>query len=116
MFAMTLVLATIPGPLGVPVARPDRAVIRVSGVGYPPARMEAPRGRLMARRAAEVRAVRKLATRLGLGRRATLRGFRYVSEDERPDGSVEVWVEYRRRPGTRRGACPGNTRTGRLVR
>jgi len=73
------------------------AIVRATGVGRPPARMAGPRGRLMARRAAEVVAVRNLATKLGHGRRATLRGFRYVSTRYRPDGSVEVTVESARR-------------------
>jgi hypothetical protein len=48
----------------------------------------------MARRAAEVVAVRNLATRLGCGRRARIRGFRYAATTYRADGSVEVVVEY----------------------
>ena len=69
-------------------------VVRASGVGYPPPRMRGVRGRLMARRAAEVVAVRNLATKLGYTRRATIRGFRYASTAYRADGSVEVVVEY----------------------
>ncbi len=78
-----------------PAARPV-VVVRATGVGHPPPRMAGPRGRLMARRAAEVVAVRNLATKLGMGHRAALRGFRYVSTRHRPDGSVEVTVETTR--------------------
>jgi hypothetical protein len=47
----------------------------------------------MAKRAAEVVAVRNLATKLGYGDRARLTGFRYVSAHSRSDGSVMVVVE-----------------------
>lgn len=75
---------------------PATQVIRASGVGYPPRHLRGPQARLMARRAAETRALRNLARKLGLGPRAVIRGFRYVEEVRRPDGSCRVTVEYRR--------------------
>lgn len=71
------------------------APVRASGIGYPPRGMRGPQGNLMARRAAEVVAVRNLAARLGHGWSAHLRGFRYVSTTYRRDGSVLVVVEAR---------------------
>ena len=56
---------------------------------------------MMARRAAEVVAVRNLAKKLGYPRRATIRGFRYVSTEYLDDGSVRVTAEY-----PLRGCCP----------
>ncbi len=76
-------------------------LIRVTGVGHPPLHMTGVRARLMARRAAEVRAVRNLASTLGCGGRAVVRGFRYASTAYQADGSVEVVVEY----VPRRGEC-----------
>ena len=76
---------------------PDSVVVvRATGIGYPPPRVRNPRARLMARRAAEVSAVRNLARRLGHGDHATLHGFRYVSTRYLVDGSVEVTVEKTR--------------------
>lgn len=71
-----------------------RRVVRATGIGRPPARMRGTRARLMARRAAEVVAVRNLAGKLGLGRSATVRGFRYLPARLLPDGRIEVTVEY----------------------
>ena len=68
-------------------------VVRAEGIGKPPRRMSGARAKLMARRAAEVRAVRNLAIKLGYGRRAAVRGFRYVSTEYLVDGSVRVMVE-----------------------
>jgi len=48
----------------------------------------------MAKRAAEVRAVRNLAGKLGRPQTTTIRGFRYVSTTYRADGSARVVVEY----------------------
>lgn len=75
--------------------------IRVTGVGNPPRNVSGAQARLMARRAAEVIAVRNLATTLGCSRRAVISGFRYASTTYRADGSVEVVVEHI--PG--RGKC-----------
>ena len=68
------------------------------GIGHPPRRMKGARARLMARRAAEVVAVRNLARKLGYGPRATVRGFCYVSTEYLVDGSIRVTVEYTRTP------------------
>ena len=70
-------------------------VIRVSGIGRPPSRLRGTRARLMARRAAEVRAVRNLAAVLGRDMPTTIRGFGYVDTSYRADGTVVVTVEYR---------------------
>jgi hypothetical protein len=75
--------------------RQPGATVRASGIGYPPRHMRGPQARLMARRAAEVVAVRNLTRTLGHGWSARVRGFRYVSTTYRPDGSVLVVVETR---------------------
>ena len=90
LFAIAIV---VPGPLGQPATRSPVRVIRAMGLGHPPPQMSGGQARLMARRAAEVRAVRNLAVKLGFGRRARVRGFRYTATRYRPDGSVEVVVE-----------------------
>ena len=71
-------------------------VVRATGIGRPPPQMRNPRARLMARRAAEVVAVRNLAVKLGRGRHAIVRNFRYVSTRYRTDRSVVVTVESTR--------------------
>ncbi len=94
-----------PGPA--PASQPaPRTTLRVTGVGYPPARLSGPRARLMARRAAEVVAQRNLAAELarlstgvggaGVAHRPSARiaGFRYVAQRDLPDGSVEVTIEW----------------------
>ena len=79
-----------------PPKKPHLGVVRAVGIGKPPRRMRGAQAKLMARRAAEVRAVRNLAIKLGYGRRATVRGFRYVSTEYLVDGSVRVMVEIPR--------------------
>lgn len=71
-------------------------VIQATGIGHPPPWLKGARARLMARRAAEVLAVRNLSRKLGCRRRTTLSGFRYVSTDYLPNGAVRVTVEYPR--------------------
>ena len=88
-----------------PASRP--AVIRATGIGKPPRGKSPVVARLMARRAAEVVAVRNLARKLHsqprpgsrsyTTHRATrIAGFRYLQPVYRPDGSVEVTVEMSR--------------------
>ncbi len=98
----------VPGPLGSradtrrwPPAAPSHTR-RAPGLGCPPPHITGSRATMMARRAADVVAVRNLANKLGLGRRARMRGFRYVLTEYRPDGSVMVVVEYPRTPVRRR--------------
>lgn len=67
-----------------------------TGIGRPPPNIRGGRARLMARRAAEVIAVRNLARKLGLGARATVGGFRYLPAKYLPDGRVEVTVVLNR--------------------
>lgn len=94
------------------------AAIRATGIGEPPPGRPSAQSRLMARRAAEVTAVRNLAAKLhdlpvdsteGTGRITTatcVRGFRYGSSRLLPNGRVEVTIEF---PLTRRGACDAPT-------
>lgn len=76
-------------------AAPAQRVIVVSGEGRAPARMRGPQARLMARRAAEVVALRNLAHELNLPTPATLTRFRFISAAHRSDGSVVVVLEWR---------------------
>ena len=92
--ALVMIAASLPGPLGLPDSDRSVQVIRATGVGHPTPGLPPAQAKLMARRAAEVRAVRALAAKMGYHRRATIRGFRYVSTTYRPDGTVEVVVEY----------------------
>ncbi len=81
--------------------QPD-GFVTANGIGRAPARMHGAQARLMARRAAEVVAVRNLALKLRnrdrpmrYGSRslhATIRGHRYLSEQTLPDGTVVVTV------------------------
>ena len=80
-----------------PVKRPsDVKHVVATGIGRPPPNIRGGRARLMAKRAAEVIAVRNLARKLGLGSRATVRGFRYLPAKYLPDGRVEVTVVLNR--------------------
>jgi hypothetical protein len=90
------------------------AAIRTTGIGKPSPGRPSAQSRLMARRAAEVVAVRNLAAKLhnvsvdsteGTGHitmATRIRGFRYRSSRLLPDGRVEVTVEL---PLTHRSAC-----------
>lgn len=78
--------------------RPVRAasrgveVIQATGVGRRPPQMKDPHARLMARRAAEVVAVRNLSSEMR-HRGRDLRGFRYVSYQTLSDGRIQVTVQ-----------------------
>jgi len=78
--------------------------VRAEGVGRPRPGVTGPRARLLARRAAEVTAVRNLAARLGCRQACTIRGFRYVLTEDLDDGSVRVVVEKQIEPRAPR-AC-----------
>lgn len=88
--ATMIALAGIGGPAaayGPPVVQ-----VEAVGVGYPPARMQGAQGRLMARRAAEVSAVWNLYREIDPTGRSQHIPFRYVSSQQRRDGSVVVTV------------------------
>ena len=100
----------------------NEPVVRAVGIGQPPAHMSGPQARLMARRAAEVRATRNLATRSAAGsysrcsNRArssahVVRGHRYVRYRSLPDGMQLVVAELPARP-----ACEARTRCVRTER
>lgn len=99
MFAAYVLLAPLwiatPVQPAVHSVSPPAHVVMVSGVGRAPARVAGPQAKLMARRAAEVVAVRNLAKELHLSSPATLSGFRYGSAAHHADGSVTVTVEWR---------------------
>lgn len=88
-----------------PVFGPPTAIVRATGLGRPPACMRGAQSRLMARRAAEVDAVRKLSLELGYRPRAIVSDFRYVSTIRRNDGYFEVTVE-KTIPSTLSAALP----------
>jgi hypothetical protein len=92
-------------------------ILRAAGIGKPSPRLSGAQARLMARRAAEVRAVRNLARKLGHRGPATVRGFRYRSTEYLSDGSVKVDVEScagraRARHTAKERQVPDRRRTG----
>jgi len=91
--AFLMVCVTLGGSPGQGPLPTSAAAVQTVGVGYSPPRLPGAQGRLMARRAAEVVAVRNLAVKLQLGPRGRLPSFRYVSAKHLPNGSVEVTVE-----------------------
>ena len=95
--SVTILLICALGAVNEVGAAPIEAppVLRAAGIGKPPPRLSGAQARLMARRAAEVRAVRNLARKLGHGGRATVRGFQYRGTEYFSDGSVKVVVECR---------------------
>ncbi len=84
---------TVSEPPPVAGAPSPAGAVQAVGVGYPPAGVRGAQARLMARRAAEVVAVRNLAAKLRLAPRARLPAFRYVGTKHFTNGSVEVTVE-----------------------
>ena len=100
---MTLLLAfaAIPAPSGAaffrpvprPISTPVAVTVTATGTGYPPQHMRGAQARMMAKRAAEVIAVRNLGVKLGLPPGSQIGPFRYVGTHFLPNGSVEVTVE-----------------------
>jgi len=88
-------------PTGIRRSENLYAVVQAVGIGHSSPRFQGTQARLMARRAAEVRAVADLAGKLGHRPGERIRGFRYVKTRDLPGGRVEVTVEARRmrRPG-----------------
>ncbi len=93
------------------VAPHSRIVVEAVGIGRPPARMTGPRARMMARRAAEVLAVRNLTQKLKIDRSRSSRrgtyyesfsgpvqGFRYGEPQFLADGRVLVRVTLKPQP------------------
>lgn len=76
-----------------PIPSPAVVVVSATGIGHPPRHMRGAQARLMARRAAEVTAVKNLAAKLGLPSTARMGALRYVSARNLPGGAVEVTVE-----------------------
>ena len=93
LMAFLMVCVTLDGSLGQGASPAITTKVQAVGIGYPPRRMPGTQGRLMARRAAEVVAVRNLAVKLGVGPQRHLPTFRHVSTKHFLNGSVEVTVE-----------------------
>lgn len=91
--AFIMVSVTLGGSTGHGSLPMPSTTVQAVGIGYPPPRIAGAQSRLMARRAAEVAALRNLAVKLGLGTQGRLPSFRYVSTRRLPNGSVEVMVE-----------------------
>ncbi len=116
---VTILLICLLGAVNEVEVKPieSSAILRAAGIGKPPPRLSGTQARLMARRAAEVRAVRNLASKLGHGGRVTVRGFQYRGTEYFSDGSVKVVVEYRvRTPRGRHTAKEKRVRTRTSVR
>lgn len=83
-----------------PAAEPRAPVIHATGTGRPSPRHPPVQAHLMARRAAEVVAVRNAGRQDGQGNLMFVRGFQYLQARTHADGSVEVTVQYQRTPVT----------------
>jgi len=90
MLCLTLATTAMAGP--VPASTTRQTPLEAIGVGYPPARLAQPQARLMARRAAEVSAVRNLYREINPADPVQRVPFRYVSSVTRTDGSIVVRV------------------------
>ena len=89
---LILTVMTVVTAGATPASATRSAPIEATGVGYPPVRSAQSQARLMARRAAEVGAVRNLYREINPARPVQRVPFRYVSSVTRPDGSVVVRV------------------------
>lgn len=87
---LTLATTAMAGPNPASTTRPTP--VEAVGVGYPPSRLTGPQAGLMARRAAEVGAVRNLYREINSANPVQRVPFRYVSSVTRPDGSIVVRV------------------------
>lgn len=101
---MAATLLMLPGPALPPTPSSTPKVIRAVGIGQPPRHLTGTQARLMARRAAEVIAVRNLAAKLARVDRVSthrhptrvtslqtrLRGFQYGPAVVLPNGHVKV--------------------------
>lgn len=87
-------IAPIAEAAALPVQRVT-PVVRAQGWGRPPAKYTGARAKLMARRAAEVVALRNLAARLDLPPGGVLRGFTWRPPTYHADGSVTIIAEWR---------------------
>ena len=82
------------GPAPSQATRPPQVtVVTATGIGRPPRHMHGAHARLMARRAAEVNALRNLQVKLGKGPSGSTGPFRYVATRFLRGGVVEVTVE-----------------------
>lgn len=95
---MTLICLLLPLMMSQPttqnVQQPPAMVGQ--GVGRPSPRHAPAQARLMARRAAEVRAVHSLGLQATGQQSFFIRGFQYQYHGVRPDGSVVVTATFRR--------------------
>jgi hypothetical protein len=97
MFSSILIYtAIIAAPILQPVVEGRPQIIQTTGMGRPSLRHPPAQACLMARRAAEVAAVRNAARADGQGNVMFVRGFQYLHSRTHADGSVEVTVQYQR--------------------
>jgi len=74
------------------------ARIRATGIGYPPGHLRGAQARLMAQRAALIKAIKNLSVRLGLGPGAKISGYQVVQTVRLADGGYRVTVEIMVKP------------------
>jgi hypothetical protein len=94
-FILALASACATDPDSQTASAPQGAgvIVTATGVGYPPKHLRGAQAGLMARRAAEVNAMRNLAAKQGLPASARLGPFRYIAERKIGGGGVEVTVQ-----------------------